>query len=211
MSHSFASTFAGGEPTFGNMFDIKAARSISIKEMDLHINNIGSTEIEIYHTCCGLTTHSIVKRHPTAWRLAGSKKVNGNGAEMLTPLPSDAFEPICIDSGLSKGFYITATEGKFLEHSHDGVTGDVYKSNDDLSMIIGVGKRYFLLNDQYDRIANFSMRYSILEEEKSGTSYTSLSTFSGSPTSTTSTHSREGKFVVVLSLFWAWLCMTTVN
>ena len=165
---SISSTFAGGDATHGSMFDIVVTKDIAVKEIDIHVNQVGAIEIELYATCCNVHSYTGVRRHPTAWNLVGSVTAMGKGTGVPTSLSASMMlEGTCI-SALegAKGFYITATGGPYMLQTPGGneyATGDVYKSNADLSLMVGIGKRYFLLNEKKDMIFNGNIRYSILD------------------------------------------------
>ena len=154
------------------MFDIVASTDIMIKEFGVHVNYVGILELAIYSTCCNQVSYAGVKRHPTGWMLAGQTDVVGKGSGVATALTAGTFDPICITSSFgSKGFYLTATEGQYIVQTPGGegyATGQVYKSNEDISVLVGIGKRYYLLQDQDNMIFNGNIRYSIFESDRAG-------------------------------------------
>lgn len=81
------STLSGNDITSGFMFDVVAISDIIVTGIDLHIVSGESySEIRLYATCCNLISYDQVKRHPRAWKLSGSIKVQGSGYGQLTSL-----------------------------------------------------------------------------------------------------------------------------
>ena len=155
------STLSGNDITSGFMFDVVAISDIIVTGIDLHIVSGESySEIRLYATCCNLISYDQVKRHPRAWKLSGSIKVQGSGYGQLTSLSNMNFEYVCIEQGSSKGFYITSPDGNIFYLSKVGQTGDVYKSDEHLSLLVGIGKEYWLSpNNVENRVFNGQLHY----------------------------------------------------
>ena len=151
------------ETTDGYMFDIFAMKDILIFEIDVHIvDGVNDAIVEVYRTCCNVFSFDGVRRHPTAWILVGKSNLNSNGAGIPTTLSLS--ETVCIEAGFSRGFHITATNGRYLIQRPYGKTGDVYLSNEDMTTFVGIGKTYWLVPSFNDRAFVGVIRYKVREE-----------------------------------------------
>jgi len=160
---TLSTTYSPTSLVHGSMFDVIGKNYVIVYGMNVHIADTETHNVEIY-----LRKNSgsfmNVQRHPTAWSLIGDISIQGNGAGMATSIPFGSFDPVAIAPGVSQGFYVTLTDGKLMGQTQGQIsTGQVYKSNDDLSITVGVGKNY-LFGNKYDAaVFNGEILYSVDE------------------------------------------------
>eukprot|EP00814_Leptocylindrus_danicus_P002813 CAMPEP_0116044082 /NCGR_PEP_ID=MMETSP0321-20121206/26797_1 /TAXON_ID=163516 /ORGANISM="Leptocylindrus danicus var. danicus, Strain B650" /LENGTH=119 /DNA_ID=CAMNT_0003525129 /DNA_START=101 /DNA_END=456 /DNA_ORIENTATION=+ len=105
-----------------------------------------------------------------------------DGAGMPTSIPFGSFDPVTIVPGVSQGFYVTLTDGKFMGQTQSQIsTGQVYESNNDLSITVGVGKDY-LFGNKYDAaVFNGEILYFVDEAKLASLEASSASSTSRRP------------------------------
>ena len=180
---NFVSPFDGVDETYGNMFDIIAKKDIMIVAVDLHLNTFSTVDVELYVTCCNLISYKNVQRHPTAWELFSKVSINSMGYGKLSSIPSTEVTPVCISMGSSRGFYFTTVYEDVLVQTkvNDMIEGDVFFSNSDLSLAVGVGRKYKFHHVREPNVAwNGGLQYIVQESidfKEQATAMTSSSMF----------------------------------
>ncbi|HFA50381.1 MAG TPA: matrixin family metalloprotease, partial [Bacteroidetes bacterium] len=103
-----STTFAGGNGSDGNMFDItnNGAGDLTILSFEVNLD-AGSHPLEIYYTTAAST---YVGNETTAgvWTLLGSQTVTSAGPNAMT---SVNISGLVLTPGQSKGLYVTSTDG----------------------------------------------------------------------------------------------------
>lgn len=154
---SLTTLFAGGNGQDGNMFDIIAYNDLTITGWDINSNRTagGTTPIAVYYRLGG---YSGFEDSAADWTLLGSENVTSNGPETATALNVGGLNLL---SGNTYGIYITATSGEGLSYTDgDGYSeGDIYSSNSDLAITVGVGKGHPFGNTYTPRIWNGTVHY----------------------------------------------------
>lgn len=120
-------TYAGGNGSGGNMFDLTAINTVTISGFDISASTYGAVNIEVYYksgTYVGNETNS------GAWTLLGSTTVTGAGSG----------NPVFVNIG---GVTVPAGEtyGIYLSYNNTVyTTGANTYSNSDISLTLGAGK-----------------------------------------------------------------------
>ncbi len=130
--------FSGGNGQSGNMFDVTAlSNNIIIDSLDIHINGTSTETVEVYFTDQpgGFTANAT---DPTAWTLAGTQTVTGNGAG--NPTRINGFTPFTIPAGQTYGVYVTLTTSTNISYTN-GNAGD-FDANNDIRVDYGFGLAY---------------------------------------------------------------------
>ena len=160
--HSIQTTFLGGPAQAGCMFDVAAKRDITITEFDVHTTSNIAIDIEVWTKEGPLRGY---ENDPTHWIMMGCGEVLGRGYSRPTNVPHDMLSLIAIAQDATHAIYTTFVQpnGAFMQYtpSENGLsTGGVYVENDDLEVIVGVGKSYYFgLGTYYDRMWNGDIRY----------------------------------------------------
>lgn len=125
--------------------------------------------MDLYSTCCNLNSYDQVKRHPSAWDLVGGGQVDAKGYGIPTHVQFFSNDALCLNKGSSRGFYFTFTNGAYMVHtiSDNLVTSDLYVSNSDLAIFVGIGtQHYFQPEYHFNSVWNGAFNYLLLEEYK---------------------------------------------
>ena len=163
---SLTTTFKGGAAQSGCMFDlVTTTRPITILEIDIHTTSRIEEQFEVWTKDGSLIGH---ETNPISWYMVGCGTVTGVGYFAATPLPSEHIDYIRIEAASRKAIYTSLVyPGAYMQYSEpqEGdyfVTGDVYAQNEDVRLLVGVGKtHYFGAGTYYDRLWNGNLRYTI--------------------------------------------------
>ncbi len=135
-SASVTTTTAAGNGFDGNMFDVTALNTISVRKVSVLLA-AGSYTVEIYFRAGTYVGH---ETSATGWSLVGSAAVTSTGVTSLTPVP------IALDlqlvGGQTYGFYITTTGGREMKYTDGTAVGNVYASDANVQIKEGWGGAY---------------------------------------------------------------------
>merc|ERR1712226_71407 len=152
-------TYAGGNGQAGNMFDIKALSNIVIREIDIHVGDTNSHAGLVYTKEGSWRGFA---KNPGAWIEIGSGfTVEGQGEGKPSSLPPNAFAPISISAGETKGIYITLVSPAIRYTFEGGSSTQIVASDSNLQIFKGVGKRFKFQKNFANRVWNGALRYSI--------------------------------------------------
>jgi len=152
-------TYAGGNGQAGNMFDIKALSNIVIREIDIHVGDTNSHAGLVYTKEGSWRGFA---KNPEAWSEIGSGfTVEGQGEGKPSSLPPNAFAPISIIAGETKGIYITLVSPALRYTFEGGSSTQIVASDSNLQIFKGVGKRFKFQKNFTNRVWNGALRYSI--------------------------------------------------
>ena len=126
-------TFAAGNGSNGNMFDINALTAMNVLGFTVSPQSTGPVTVEIYHR-----TGSYVgfENAAAGWTLIQTETFTANA----TPYRVSFANPLAINPG-THAFYVTSTVTT-LNYTNGTVVGAVLNSNADLQVFEGVGKSY---------------------------------------------------------------------
>jgi|GEM_PF-814081 len=140
MPSTLATTLAGGNGNFGNMFDINALNEVTIQSFDIHGDTGATFDVEVYAKS-GTWVGS--ENNPGAWTLIGTAPgVVSNGDGVVTPL--NLTLNYVIPAGETHAFYVTPTDfstGGF-NYTNGTATGNVFASDANIEFLEGAGKNY---------------------------------------------------------------------
>jgi hypothetical protein len=145
-------TFAGGNGSDGNMFDITAVSDVTIN--GFYGNLSGTGYMKIYYRN---GTYMGNEATPGAWTLIDSAMVTGatTGGPTLIPIPVN----IPIVNGQTVAFYITGTGNVAVDYTDGTVEGAVYTNDGLIIMEEGKGLQYPFGSTFAPRIWNGSIDY----------------------------------------------------
>jgi len=131
-TNSLQTTFAGGNGSNGNMFDIVAINEVTIDGFDGNLD-AGTGDVYIYYksgTYVGNETNS------AAWTLIGSTSVTSSGAGSPTtiPIPVD----VTIPTGQTYAFFVYTDVGN--DYTNGSSAGNVYVQDANIQILEGCGK-----------------------------------------------------------------------
>ncbi len=152
---SMQTTFAGGNYLRGNMFDIVALHTVTIKTFEIHLADTANIKV-YFHLGTYLGTENI----DTAWTLAATfLHIYPSAFGQPTKLPYN-FNKI-IPAGQTGAFYVTTTSTSAnLYYSNGTSQGAVYAQNSDVLLLEGCGIDYpFLGTPHTPRIWNGKVKY----------------------------------------------------
>ena len=147
-------TFAGGNGSTGNMFDIQTIHGITVHALDLHVIDVGSIVVEVW-TKSGSFIGA--DKDQSAWSRHVEATINGNGRGKKTFLDIGELR---IEAGELYSFYVTAT-GQGLRYTNGIGIGNIVASNNDLIVYEGIGKETTFGHTFNDRIWNGALYYSV--------------------------------------------------
>jgi hypothetical protein len=132
-----ATTFLSNAGQAGNMFDLVAARDVTITAFDVHIQP-GAWDLEIWTTPGSARGKEAT---PSSWTLVGQAPgVLSAGPNLPTPCPIPV--GVCIPAGATRGFYVTVTNGLGMNYTTTTMPGSVVASDANLSVLAGTGNPY---------------------------------------------------------------------
>lgn len=150
---SITTLFAENNGQSGIMFDITALNDVTINDFETNVDAVG--DFEIYYragTHVGNTTNA------GAWTLLGTANgVANNPVNTATPIPIpvNVFIPV----GQTYAFYITFTNGTFMNYTNGTAVGNIYSTDANLQVREGTGKAYAFGTDFATRIFNGNINY----------------------------------------------------
>jgi len=148
----------GGTGQAGNMFDIVPRKDLVILDMSIHTRSTSDVDVRIWIKEGSYRKHEN-ERKP--WRRIVKTTVRGQGEGQLTPLPEGAFPPIQLSASQRQAFYVTLTTAE-IHYSKGRKQGLVYASNDDLSILEGVGKAFPFKATYKPRVWHGEIAYAVL-------------------------------------------------
>ena len=137
-AQSLATTFAGGNGSDGNMFDLVASRPISIRTFDINLN-VGTHLVEVYAVTNG-GSYIGHEATPGDWTLVASGMVTSAGADVATLLPFNI--SISLQIGETLGFYVTTDVAGGVQYTNGSNSGSNAAINIDLAITEGLGVQY---------------------------------------------------------------------
>lgn len=140
------------------MFDIVALNKISIVGMYIHTSSTSNVTVEVF-TKDG--SYISFDKDANAWINIAAVQVQGQGRGQPTPLPDGAFDPVSLNEGEMRSFYVTLTTPE-MRYTSGGKLGEVYASNSDLQFLEGVGKSYPFRSTYRPRVWNGALLYNEL-------------------------------------------------
>ncbi|MBL7712190.1 MAG: hypothetical protein JNL13_07000, partial [Chitinophagaceae bacterium] len=119
----------------GIMFDILAKRGLMITGFEVHTEIVSGEPFRIYYKT---GSSSGYESSAAAWTLLGSVALSGSTGVTSIPLPVN----VTIPAGQTAAFYLTNT-GTANVRYHEGTgAGTVFKEDDNLQILEGVGKAF---------------------------------------------------------------------
>lgn len=152
-SRNITTTFAGGNGSDGNMFEVNAINNIFITGFSVNANGTGN--IYIYSKDGSYSGSYFV---PGDWTFSGSASIIGSpGNPVFVPLVLN----IGMLAGTTKSFYITGDNANTTVNYTDGIgEGTPYAGNGDLIVEEGIGIAYpFGLSFYSPRVFNGIIHY----------------------------------------------------
>ena len=162
-----ATTYAGGTQMDGAMFDIinTSSSSIFITNLELHVEATSGLELQLYRRNA---SHKNRERHKNAWKLLATiQNINGQGYNNPTLLPEQSFDPILFQPGKTKALFVSFVDyGAYRMYLTNGKVDklavfDVFVSNGDLELLVGVGKRFGFANSYKGYVWNGALVYTV--------------------------------------------------
>ncbi len=133
---TLTSPFVSNNGDEGNMFDVVAAKPLTITQFETHSSTAGATEYEIW-TKPG--TYVGFEGSASAWTLVGSASFMTTGQAGYTPIPISV--EVTIAAGQRQAFYLTHKQ--LNNRYHDGTqVGSVLVSTPALMLYEGAGINY---------------------------------------------------------------------
>ena len=158
---SITTAYTGVSEMDGIMFDLVHTntrnRTIYITEMDLHINSANS----IFHIKVFIRFNSSrdgFERRPGGWTEIGAADVLSAGNDHATMLPPGSFDPIELGHGTTHALYLQAPFASYAMQV-TSIIGDVWESNEDLELLVGVGKRFDFYKTYHNHAFNGALYY----------------------------------------------------
>ncbi|MEJ6736922.1 MAG: T9SS type A sorting domain-containing protein, partial [Flavobacteriales bacterium] len=133
-SGSLQSSYAGGNGSGGNMFDIVSLTGVTIQSFDGHLNSGTHATVDVYYKT---GSHVGFETNPAAWTLIGTAtNVVSAGPGVGTPIPLPI--NINIPAGQTYSFYIDCSSG--VDYTNGTAVGNILAANTELQILEGVGK-----------------------------------------------------------------------
>lgn len=99
------------------------------------------------------------------WDSLGASTVNGQGAGLPTNIPIGALDPVFVEAGGTRAFYITMTEPemRYTEPVYGEQTGDLFSGSPDghIELLVGSAVAYPFQEAWRDRIFNGAIVYAL--------------------------------------------------
>ncbi len=151
---------------YGHMFDLTASTNISIISMDIHMS---STDPELIEIWTKEGEYHDFETNSFRWAKLGEETVTGMGSNALTPLPQDLFDPVRVNAGERRAFYVTAQTEIIYFQERMGVNGSLIDygqptefANEDLQINVGTGIQYKFENNGPPNIFNGAIHYAVV-------------------------------------------------
>lgn len=146
---NLSTTFEGGTGSYGNMWDVKAIRTIVLTGVDFHTDKpIGS--LMNYEVWTKGGSYKGFESNESAWTLHNKGVSISNGSGSGTPIDRQNFEPIRIEVGEVLGFYLTLDHFD-LRYTDGSEEGSTYKFNRDLIITEGIGIGSYRFGESFYR------------------------------------------------------------
>lgn len=175
---SLSTLWDGGIRNHGIMFMVEAKQDIRITGFDIHTPLKEPIPFTVYTTAGTLVGK---EQDASQWNKIATTNVNGAGDKKPTPIPASTV----IRTGRKMAFYIDTPSvfipGPVRYSPSDILTGSVYKSDDNISILVGTGNDAFFGPSYPNRIFNGAVHYEILPSRARAPPPTSsLNNFAGS-------------------------------
>jgi hypothetical protein len=149
--------FADNSRSAGDMFDIRALRTVEILSFDANLS-AGTHTMEIYYRPGPYSGH---ETDATSWNLVGTATAMSSATGMPTPIPIDV--RVTIPAGETYAFYITSVTGSPVRDTIGTTTGAVYASDSNIEFLEGAGKGYPFAASIAPRVFNGNIHYDLCE------------------------------------------------
>ena len=175
---SLSTLWDGGIRNHGIMFMVEAKQDIRITGFDIHTPLMELMPFTVYTTAGTLVGK---EQDASQWNKIATTNVMGAGDKKSTPVPAS----MVIRTGRKMAFYIDTPSvfipGPVRYSFSDILTGSVYKSDDNISILVGTGNDAFFGPSYPNRIFNGAVHYEILPSRARAPPPTSsLNNFAGS-------------------------------
>ena len=139
VSRNILSTYSGGSGSYGNMFDVKAVKEVTVTRYG---PSDPPMDIEVY-TKKGTFIGSENAAGPWT-KICCSQKVTGAGLAKRTMLPQSAFSTdVVIQEGAIQAFYVTSKQADIRYSKGTGMVGDILNGNLDIQILNGNGVGFY--------------------------------------------------------------------
>ena len=152
-------TFAGGNGSYGNMFDVvnQSSLSLIVDSVDVHLLT-GTWDMQVYYLSAG-GGYSGHETTSADWTLAGTATgVVSLGGGVGTPIPINIAAPMA--PGATLGFYVTCTNGAGIRYTNGSSVGAVFAQDNNIQILEGSGLGSLFGNTTVPRVVNASLHYS---------------------------------------------------
>ena len=164
------SSYAGGNGSFGNVFDVVAKRdALLITSLDLHTrvltpaNAEPDVDVQVY-TKAGTHADYSTEADRSKWRKVVDTKIRGMGNMNASPIPQEAFEAFTIAPGEIHALYVTLNSADIRYTSSNVPFGEPVVSNEHIDILQGSGIGDFPWGPAFKgRQWNGSIKYKVLD------------------------------------------------
>ena len=160
-SYELKSTLEGGNRSFGCLFSVKARKDLKISTIGVHTES-DQEYVEVY-TRQG--SYEGFTNSMDGWSFVVGADISGKGKGVVTQIEEKVFSDVEIRKGEIQSFYVTLVSAK-LSYTNGKEVGSKFVSNDDLSLMEGLGVGDYLLAKDTKlfspRIFNGALMYSVL-------------------------------------------------
>ena len=157
---SLTAPFKGGvNGAAGNMFDIRAAKNLSVTNFAVHAGAASLVTVEIYKKKT-VGRFLGTQFNSTQWAKIGQATFESKALGNPSILPMGTFAPVFVKAGVVQAFYVTFTQATNLNVYTTGSTyGAVQVSNGDLAIRYGYANKYRFGQDFSPRAWNGILYY----------------------------------------------------
>jgi hypothetical protein len=156
---ALVTTFADNNGQSGNMFDLTATNTVTIKRFSTNITDFFpgfQVDMEIYFK---VGTYNGFNTNPNAWTQVGERtSVTPAGQGLPTEIPIDV--DVVIPAGETYSFYVTCTNAT-LNYTNGTVEGAPFASDANLTFFQGIGLGYAFGGAFRPRIFNGIIHYEL--------------------------------------------------
>lgn len=175
-----ATTLRGGVKQAGVMFDVHVPseaeggppEGLTVVGFEASTSSTDSVCFEVYSkngTYDGFELDAQTNANGTwsskTWESLGASTVTGQGAELPTNIPIGALDPVFVEAGGTRAFYITMTEPemRYTEPVYGEQTGDLFSGSPDghIELLVGSAVAYPFQEAWRDRIFNGAVVYAL--------------------------------------------------
>ncbi len=151
---SLTTTYAGGNGSNGNMFDVVALQDVVINSVDQGISSSNTYDMEIYFKW---GSYQGYETSAGDWTLIGSSTESGTAN---VPMPVNIPIDMEVHAGETIAFYITSSNTAVsVAYTNGSNVGAVYASDSYMEILEGVGKSYPFSSTFSPRIWNGTVYY----------------------------------------------------